>query len=54
MKFLDLEIGKHFVFIREKELSLVWTKINDNKHNNARCNNELCSVHGNTQVGVID
>ena len=53
MKFIDLEIGKFFVFTRDKNKGHIWKKINCNKHNNAMFDKELCSVHGCTQVEVI-
>ena len=53
MRFLQLEIGKSFVFTRYKDEGIIWVKINDNKHNNARHGNEICSVHGCTNVEVV-
>ena len=53
MRFTQLKVGKSFIFVRYKGDGIIWTKINDNKHNNAKHDNEICSVHGCTQVEVI-
>ena len=54
MNFLELEVGKRFVLIRENDNRLVYIKLNENKHNNASYNGMVFSVHGCSQVKVVE
>ena len=55
MRFIELPVGKKFTLIRENDDTLIYTKINENKHNNATYDNGLLlSVHGCSQVKVVE
>ena len=54
MRFIELQVGKKFTLIREEDDRLVYTKINDNKHNNTTYNGMVFSVHGCSQVKVVE
>ena len=54
MRFIELKVGESFTLVREQDDTLVYTKINENKHNNATYDNGLLiSVHGCSQVKVV-
>ena len=54
MNFLHLPVGAKFNLIRENDSRLVYTKINDNKHNNASYNGMVFTVYGQSQVKVVE
>jgi len=54
MRFIELQVGKKFTLIRENDDTLVYLKINENKHNNATYNGMVISVHGCSQVKVVE
>lgn len=54
MNFLELQVGKRFCLVRENDNTLIYTKINENKHNNATYNGMVFSVHGCSQVEVVE
>lgn len=54
MNFLELPVGKRFTLIRENDTTLIYTKVNDNKHNNATYNGLVFTVHGQSQVKVVE
>ena len=54
MNFLHLPVGKRFRLERENDEELIYTKINDNKHNNASYNGMVFTVRGQSQVKVVE
>lgn len=53
MRFIQLSVGKKFSLPRENN-EYIYTKINDNKHNNASGDDGIHSFHGCTQVKEIN
>lgn len=56
MKFKDLEVGKSFIIPRDKDGER-YVKVAEWAHWNTRCIkpwNKIISVHGNTEVEVIN
>lgn len=52
MRFTQLKVGKQFTLPRENN-EIIYTKVNENKHNNARYGNLIVSFHGCVEVKEI-
>lgn len=52
MRFIELKVGDKFSLPRENN-TYTYTKINENKHNNASGDGTIHSFHGCTKVEEI-
>ena len=53
MNFLHLPVGAQFTIIRENN-NVIYTKVNDNKHNNAKdSSGNIFTIFGQTQVSLL-
>ena len=53
MTFKELKVGARFIIVRENDISLKYSKINDKSHYNTLLGNQKISIHNNTQVKEI-
>lgn len=53
MTFKELKVGSRFVIVRENDISLKYSKINERSHYNTMYRNQKISIHSNTQVKEI-